>query len=385
MLASTRFALLACLLVLTACEAGTGDPVPVDGGDAGRPDAGPGPDAGPRPAEDAGTPDAGPPACGCPTLPDRCSAPDADRPAFGPSGDDELFVRQLASFVRCADSSLQMALYDTTNECVVDMLLAKLEADPGVTMEIVIDDAMCPRGAAGLACPLSRLDTHERVTIVDDDRSNLMHHKFIIADGRRVWVSSANMTTESICQDYNNSIIVDEPAIVGGFAAEFTRMFVDREFGPVPPAEEPVRGGPYALYFSPESPLSDPSGWFLDMVAAIDAATTSVEFMIFAYTRFQISEALVAAHARGVQVRGVVSPRFSGERAIEMLTDAGIEVRIGPVHSKVMIIDSVVITGSANWSENAWSNNENSLWIDDGGIAREYRDELDRIFTLAGP
>lgn len=60
--------------------------------------------------------------------------------------------------------------------------------------------------------------------------------------------------------------------------------------------------------------------------------------------------------------------------------------RVASVHSKVLVVDATtVVTGSANWSENAWSNNENSLWIADSSVAGAYVAEFERVFLSAPP
>jgi phosphatidylserine/phosphatidylglycerophosphate/cardiolipin synthase-like enzyme len=51
-----------------------------------------------------------------------------------------------------------------------------------------------------------------------------------------------------------------------------------------------------------------------------------------------------------------------------------------------MIVDGArVITGSPNWSENAWGNNEASLWIASATTAAAYTAEVDRVFAGASP
>jgi phosphatidylserine/phosphatidylglycerophosphate/cardiolipin synthase-like enzyme len=48
----------------------------------------------------------------------------------------------------------------------------------------------------------------------------------------------------------------------------------------------------------------------------------------------------------------------------------------------LLIIDRrLVMTGSANWSENSWGNNENVLWIDDRGIAQAYLLGFERAYA----
>jgi len=122
------------------------------------------------------------------------------------------------------------------------------------------------------------------------------------------------------------------------------------------------------------------------MVAAIDGARTSVEVMIFAWTRTEISDALVAAHERGVNVRGVVAGSYADDAPAQALLSAGIDIRVASVHSKVMIVDAAtVITGSANWSANAWSNNENSLWITDSMAAAAYLADFEPVYADASP
>lgn len=383
-----RLALLAGLLVLVACRSSTAPPPRFDGGTGdGGMDSGPPPDGGTDAAADGGTDagmDAGP-TCGCPVLPETCALPPSDSPVFAPAPDDGPYPSQLLGLIACAETSLEAAIYETTSDCVVDALLAALDRTPALTLSLVIDDDQCPRDMGGtLACPVARLEAHDRVTVVDDSRSALMHHKFIVVDGERVWVSSGNFTEESFCQDFNNSLIVEQPEIVAGYEAQFTRHFTDGMFGPVPPAD-PITGGIYSLYFSPETPVDSPSRWFTDMIAAIDAATGSIDFMIFSLTRTEVSDALIRADMRGVTVRGVVSSRFRSEMAVQALIDAGIEVRVDSVHSKVMVVDDMVVTGSANWSAASWNNDEDDLFIRDATIAGVYRTEVGRVFDGASP
>jgi phosphatidylserine/phosphatidylglycerophosphate/cardiolipin synthase-like enzyme len=378
-------ALLGLVIVgvgLTACASNSGP----GAGDGGTDGTVPGIDGGPTDGGPAGT-DGGPstdggPECACRTLPASCTAPAANEPVFSPdvSGD---FQGQLFDAIACATTSLDVAIYRTSWDCIVDALVAKLTADPDIEIRLVIDDDECPLDAGGTRmCPLSRIATSPRVTIVDDSRSGLMHHKFIIADGTRVWTSSANFSFASFCTDYNNAIIVDQAEIVAGFQAELERHMTGA-FGPVAPAE-PITGGGWRLYFSPESPTTSPSRWFTDLIAAIDAATTSIEILTNAWTRTEVSDAIVAARARGVTVRALVDNTYVDDAPAQALLAAGIEVRAENIHHKVMIIDGTrVIMGSANWSQNSWSNNETSLWADDPAIATSFHAEFERIWPLA--
>jgi len=343
------------------------------GSDSGASDAGGG-------AADAGSSDAGPSGgCACPSLPPSCAPPAAGVPAFTPGSED--VAGQLLDVIACADSTLEIAMYEAEWDCIQAALQAALDRDPDLTLDVVVDDRECPTGS----CFFDELTPSERVTIVRDDRSGLMHHKFVIADGGRLWVGSGNFTSRSFCGDFNNSIVIEEPDIVARFGAVHARMFTEATFGPVAP-EGPTAAGPYTVYFSPESPTAMAPGWLNAMIAAVDAATSSVDVMIFAWTRTEISDALIAAHGRGVTVRAVVAGSYADDPPAQALVAEGIDVRVASVHSKVMIVDATtVITGSANWSANAWSNNENSVWIADADVAAAYQAELGAAFEGGAP
>ncbi len=318
--------------------------------------------------------------CACPTLPSTCTPPTLDTPAFSTDG---ALLQQLVALLSCAETSLHVALYETLWACLPDAILARLEAAPALTVQFVYDDSTCPRVAGVLMCPLARLDGHPRVSLLPDARGALMHHKFLVVDGVRVWVGSANSSERSYCRDANDSVIIEEPAIVGAFEGEFQRMFRDHSFGPIA-ATPPVTGGRYAAYFSPRSPTSSPARWFTDMIAAINDAHTSVDFVIASWTRTELSTAMLAARTRGVTVRGIVAREYLNDAPAVALLAAGVPVRVGDVHSKLLIVDGqTVITGSANWSAAAWSNNENSLWIRDAAAGAAYGEYFTRQYTTA--
>ncbi len=382
------------LPLVAGCRGDGGTPPsPRDAGvrvDAGNPmgDAGPAPIDGSVPdggmsldgGHDAGT-DAGPP-CECPPLPVTCTPTPANAPAFSPAG--TALQDQLLGVIACASTSLHVAFYETTWPCLVDALIARLDAVPALALEVMIDDDQCPQLPSGeLSCELSRLAAHARVVIVDDGRSAYMHHKFVIADGERVWVSSANATAASFCTDHNNAVVIDDATIVATYEAEFRRLFTTSPTGPtmVRPA---VVSMPYSVYFSPQTPADSRPNWFNDLVTRIGSATTAIDFAVFSFTRTEVSDALIAAHMRGVMVRGVVDGSALADPPAMALTAAGVPLRVANVHDKLMVIDgTLVITGSPNWSMNSWSNNENSLWIDDATMGGMYAAELGRVYDAA--
>lgn len=350
---------------------------PEDAGTTAPPDAGPPSDAGPAP--DAGDPVG----CACPRVPAVCTPPKLDTPIFTT---DETAQDELVAMLSCAETSVRAALYEVEWSCVSRALFDTLTRQPQLTVQLVIDDDQCPRDSQGkLTCALRDLEADTRVTIVDDARSRYMHHKFWVVDDRWAWTGSANMTETSFCTEVNDSIVVADPDLVAAYQARFTRLFDEQDFGP---AERtgPVTAGAYTLHFGPQTPLSQAPSWHQALLDAIAGAHTSVRFAVFALTREDVAAALVAAHARGVSVQGVLHHRYATNGAALMMHEAGVPLRKASVHTKLLVVDTAsVATGSPNWSSNAWMNNEDSLWIDDGGVAAQYEAELDRLWQVAEP
>jgi phosphatidylserine/phosphatidylglycerophosphate/cardiolipin synthase-like enzyme len=301
-------------------------------------------------------------------------------PSFTP--DAEAMASQLFDVIACADTTLRVAVYEADWDCIAGAIDAQLARDPDLQVEIVVDDDICAVGS----CFADTLTPADRVTVVRDNRGGLMHHKFVIADDARLWVSSANFTYNSFCGDHNNAIVLEQPEIVTRYGAIFTRMFVDNQFGPVSP-EAPTTGGDYTAYFLPESRAGGlPPQSFDEIIAAIEAATSSIDIMINAWTRTEVSDAVIAALGRSVRVRALVSHLYADDAPAQALLAAGIDIRRDNIHDKVMIVDAdTVLTGSANWSENSWTNNENSLWIANASVAAAYQAEFDTVYGAARP
>lgn len=324
------------------------------------------------------------PSCPCPPIPMTCTPPEIDMPTFTPGS--SALQTQLNNVVACATRTLDMALYEVNSPCFVDVILARLAAVPALQVRIVTDNESCPVVMGARSCQLSRLEGNPRVQIVDDARATLMHHKFIVADGTRLWVASANMTRQSFCTDENNALVIEDAPAISMYSAEFRRMFEMRAFGPIAPETDPSPTARFGVYFSPRTPTTQPPHWLTALIDAINTARTSVEFAVSAFTRQDIADALSAAHRRGVRVRGIVDSSYAMDPAVVSIRMAGADIRTDSMHSKVLIVDgATVTTGSANWSTNAWTNNENSLWIRDTNIASVYRSQFERSFPMATP
>lgn len=105
----------------------------------------------------------------------------------------------------------------------------------------------------------------------------------------------------------------------------------------------------------------------------------------------EIVRLLEAAEKRGVLVRAVLEGRNLSASKDQEMKDAGVEVRqdANPytLHHKVMVIDREwVITGSYNFSNNAFrDNNENLLVLQSLPLAQRYAQGVEAIWRAGKP
>ena len=123
----------------------------------------------------------------------------------------------------------------------------------------------------------------------------------------------------------------------------------------------------------------------------IAEAKSSVYVQAYTLSSAGIINQLIAAKARGVDVRAVLdSTNFSENKTTaQSLTSAGIDVVKDPIsgiaHNKILIIDKTqVITGSYNFSEAADKRNaENAIFIQDAKIAEIYLENWQKRYDAS--
>ena len=136
------------------------------------------------------------------------------------------------------------------------------------------------------------------------------------------------------------------------------------------------------IYFSPRGGCEAQIIWW------INRANISIHVLIYSFTLDSISDALINAYNRGVDVKIVFErDQVTKYSEYQKLKAAGVPVRNdtnpGLMHNKVMIIDGkIVLTGSFNWSVSAERrNNENLIVIRSIYVARVYEEEFDKIWS----
>ncbi len=123
-------------------------------------------------------------------------------------------------------------------------------------------------------------------------------------------------------------------------------------------------------------------------------AKYTIDVCVFTISDNRLSEGLIAAHQRDVQVRILTDNQKSEDRGsdIDLLQAEGITVKMDAskhhMHHKFAIFDqSILINGSFNWTRSATEKNqENILVTGDERLVGEFQDKFDELwrkFNLA--
>lgn len=314
---------------------------------------------------------------------------DSETVLFGP-GKTVNLVDALITEINSATTTIDAALYEIRYQPFVDALIQA--KNRGVNIRIVTDSDY-----------ITNMFTQQLISagiaVKGDNRSALMHNKYIILDGQKVWMGSTNTTDTCNANNYNNTVLWKSSSLASIYKTDFDEMYVYGQFtktaSPSTTADQKVTvttatgSIPVEVYFAPEdNPASA-------IVNVINSAKYNVYFDYFSFTDDNIRQALIAAKNRGVNVEGIFDQSQYGSNGpygeLAYLAKEGIPVSIadnpygGKLHDKVLIADkgytsAQVVTGSFNASANANdTNSENLMVIHDKATADQYYNEFLRI------
>lgn len=295
---------------------------------------------------------------------------------------------KLIQLINNAQVSIHIASFEFNLTPVAEALIAA--KNRGVDVKWITDDeygleadAQPERGQFSLLIAAG-------VEVKDDaGRSALMHNKFWIFDQQIVWTGSTNITVNGIFKQNNNVIVIRSPEIAYAFEREFQEMW-NRQFGPRAPSTVNnqwaiVDGTPIQVLFSPEDEVVS------NLIALVKDAQTSIRFLAFSFTDYPLAQVMIDRAKAGVDVKGVYETFGSTGSGSELPTFwcAGLPVRQdgnpGFLHDKIIIIDNTIVaTGSLNFSSNAdESNEENVVILDNAEIAALYLQEFEKLWNQA--
>lgn len=162
-----------------------------------------------------------------------------------------------------------------------------------------------------------------------------------------------------------------------------------------------ITGADLPVYFTANiPPQPDPAAvtpMERTLLDQIDSAAFTIDAALYEFDRPSLRNALLAAHARGVQVRGLLDAGSADDSDSddEALCAGGVSLKIegtlGRMHNKFMLIDpgtqrERVITGSLNWTPaGRTSSSENTLVLHDPSAMQAYGQAFATLWALASP
>jgi phosphatidylserine/phosphatidylglycerophosphate/cardiolipin synthase-like enzyme len=305
------------------------------------------------------------------------------------NGIDQFVVPVLNS----ATQTIDVASFDLNLPSVVNALVEASQR--GVKVRVVTDEEngsqdleakLSPGGKAFKALSVFKA---AKIPVVDGGRSNgLMHDKIIIVDGKTLFMGSWNMSYNDTFRNNNNLLQITDPTLIANYQAKFNEMFVNKDFGThaevgAQKSSMTIDGVQVENYFSPVDEVMQ------KLVQYVKGSRKSIRFMIFTYTHPDLSAAMIAQAKAGVDIQGVIENRGASQGALVPLFCAKLPVKVDgnkyTMHHKVMIIDdSIVVTGSFNFTDSAdTANDDNLLVIHSPAVAALYLQEFERVDSLA--
>ena len=308
---------------------------------------------------------------------------------------------KLAVTISQATYSLDMAFHQVYEPEVVDSILSVYNR--GVKVRIITEHNYFNRTEALRNAGIIVVDEFNDRNATD----HIMHDKFMVIDywdsdtsNDVVWNGSYN-ASNYIHAD--NAVVIQSHSLARIFEAEFNQMWGDTTYMPDPTDARTgrdkqdtapfhtvyVNGTRIDVYFSPQdSPIN-----FL--IALAESSKTSIDFNIFYFTHMSLASAMANRLDNGVRIQGVYehSGMYYSRRTFELLQSHGAQVyedstrpRYYYLHHKFMVVDdSIVETGSMNWTVSGnSSNDENIMIIYNSRIADAYEGEFIRRFREAG-
>jgi phosphatidylserine/phosphatidylglycerophosphate/cardiolipin synthase-like enzyme len=328
----------------------------------------------------------------------------------------------LAEFLTAARTSLHLAIYDfrlsaATAAPVVKALRDRAAA--GVEVRIAYDAGKpnvpfhqvgadpAPVGTADFVKQIGPGIASRAITGGDPQLPKLMHHKYVIRDGRTptgvVWTGSTNFTDDSWTIQENNIIRIESPELCTYYETDFDELWSRGDIattGAHDTGTVRLDGKSVGVAFAPgEGRAIDH-----DVAHRIAAARRRIKVCSMLLTSGAILGALGdALHHGRVAEYGGIHDRTQMESVFDQWRGTPAEWKIAAfaqvanglagkrstpytpggrhdfMHNKVVVCDDTVITGSYNLSHSATENAENVLIVQDAELAERYNAYIDRL------
>ena len=295
------------------------------------------------------------------------------------------YLPAVLDLINGATNSIEFLQLEMHDDRAVQAIEAALAAavKRGVRVRGMLDDGVDFNAAAverlrafGAA---AQLDTPVKMT----------HSKLVIVDGRVVLLGSTNWTGNSMGNNNETNVRLDDPVLAEAFGRYVAALWADSAAEPDLPA---VESGTVKTIVNRQ--------YFPEVMDLFQSATQRIRVVMYGinyspkYAGSQVNrlvEALAAARARGVDV--AVAIDLSDYNALlnkvnapakKFLADAGVAVFDDPLktttHAKLIVADGCAVIGSVNWGKDALENrNETGVAIRDPAVVEAFAAYFERV------
>jgi phosphatidylserine/phosphatidylglycerophosphate/cardiolipin synthase-like enzyme len=311
-------------------------------------------------------------------------------PAVQPVVNQE-YLPVLLDLIAAATNSiefLQLEYHDDRTSLRLDAALAGA-VKRGVKVRGLLDDGVDFNAAA--VARLLALGVEAKL----DASGKMTHSKLVVVDGKVVLLGSTNWTGNSMDNNNETNLRLDDPALAGLFGRYVAALWADSFAEPELPS---VESGTMKTIVNRQ--------YFPEVLGLLNGATQRIRVVMYGIKYDpkyagskvnQLVEALAAARGRGVDVAVAidlsdynVTLNEVNAAAKEYLAAAGVAVYDDAekitTHAKVILADDRVLIGSANWGYDAIERrNETCVVVHDPQIAACFLDYFARPAVSATP
>ena len=288
----------------------------------------------------------------------------------------------LLNEINNAKVSIDMAIYGW--DMIPPLYNAFLSAhNRGVKIRVVYDRSTSDDYYKETATLLKIADEHKSDYKTGNSAftNQLMHNKFFIFDNKKIFTGSMNISSTGT-SGFNADavVIIESPDTAKLYTYEFEQMLSGKFHSEKSKSDLAnnftIGSSNISIYFSPyDNTMSY-------IVQLIDRAESYIYIPTFLITHNKLSQALIAAKKRGVDVKVIIDANSTSTRNTKhiILRQNNIPLKTenfaGRLHSKSIIIDDkYVITGSMNFSNSGENkNDENTIIIENFELARTYKE-----------
>lgn len=251
-----------------------------------------------------------------------------------------LFIQAIES----ADRSVMLIIYSLTDKKIINALNERAQA--GVAVQVFHDTSTPQEGFLSLS---------PQIHVSPLNPSGLMHQKILIVDEEKLWIGSANFTTASLCFYHNLVIGLNSPLLAKAILQGEGHLSL-------------ISGGQPIEYWSfPEEGREGLN----KLKELLENAKQSIRIGMYTWTHPELTEAIIKARQRGVSVEIALDQGQGygvGAKMFKKLLTEGVVVRTNGdkrlLHHKFAWIDgTILVNGSANWTQAAFKRNKDCLLI----------------------